>query len=77
MLPKMIMVVPALIIFGKIHFLLTSENEFFHEVNVTELRDGITSLHGIHELIIFWNFAVKCEKLFLYHLTEKIPCFKK
>ena len=22
---------------------------FFHEINVTELRDGITSLHGIHE----------------------------
>ena len=21
---------------------------FFHEINVTELRDGITSLHGIH-----------------------------
>ena len=37
-----------LIIFGKIHFLLISENEFFHEINVTELRDGITSLHGIH-----------------------------
>ena len=28
-LPNMIRVVPALIIFGKIHFLLTSENEFF------------------------------------------------
>ena len=26
-----------------------SENEFFHEINVTELRDGITSLPGIHE----------------------------
>ena len=34
--------------FGKIHFLLMSENEFFPEINVTELRDGITSLHGIH-----------------------------
>ena len=22
---------------------------FFHEINVTELRDGITSLHGMHE----------------------------
>ena len=36
------------IIFGKVHFLLISENEFFHEINVTELRDGITGLHGIH-----------------------------
>ena len=36
------------VIFGKIHFLLISENEFFPEINVTELRDGITSLHGIH-----------------------------
>ena len=39
----------AVNIYGKIHFLLISENEFFHEINVTELRDGITSLHGIHE----------------------------
>ena len=38
--------------FGKIHFLLISENEFFHEINVTELRDGITSLHGIHVLVL-------------------------
>ena len=30
----------ALIIFGKIHFLLISENEFFYEIK----RDGITSL---------------------------------
>ena len=29
MLPNMIREVPVLIIFGKIHFLLTSENEFF------------------------------------------------
>ena len=35
--------------FDKIHFLLISENEFFHEINVTELRDGITSSHGIHD----------------------------
>ena len=26
------MAVPALIIFGKMHFLLISENEFFHEI---------------------------------------------
>ena len=37
--------VPVLIIFGKIHILLISEKEFFHEIK----RDGITSLHGIHE----------------------------
>ena len=29
-----------------------SENEFFPEINVTELRDGITSLHGIHVNIV-------------------------
>ena len=33
-------------IFDKMHFLLISQNEFFfHEIK----RDGITSLHGIHE----------------------------
>ena len=25
---------------------------FFHEINVTELRDGITSLHGIHAIFL-------------------------
>ena len=44
-LPNTLRAVPALIIFGKIHLLLTSENDFFHEIK----RDGITSLHGIHE----------------------------
>ena len=34
----------APIIFGKMHFLLILENEFFHEIK----SDGITSLHGIH-----------------------------
>ena len=38
----------ALIIFGKMYFLLISENEFFHEVK----RDGITSLHGIHDRVL-------------------------
>ena len=34
-------------IFDKMHFLLISQNEFFfHEIK----RDGITSLHGIHDL---------------------------
>ena len=31
--------IPALIIFGKMHFLLMSENLIFHEIK----RDGITS----------------------------------
>ena len=35
------------IIFGKMQFLPTSENQFFHEIK----RDGITSLHGIHDEI--------------------------
>ena len=39
----------AVNIYGKIHFLLISEIEFFHKIKVTELRDGITSLRGIHE----------------------------
>ena len=30
--------------FGKIHFLLILENQFFHEIKL----GGITSLHGIH-----------------------------
>ena len=34
--------------FGKMHFLLISENEFTHEMK----RDGITSLHGIHGQLI-------------------------
>ena len=33
------------IIFGVNHFLLITENEFTHEIK----RDGITSLHGIHD----------------------------
>ena len=41
----MIGAVTAPIIFGKVHFLLISANEFFHEIK----RDGITTLHGIHE----------------------------
>ena len=41
------------------HFLLISENEFIHEVK----HDGITSLHGIHELT-FW-FSDFLDALFL------------
>ena len=32
----------------KFHFLLMSENEFFNDIK----RDGITSLHGIHDWTI-------------------------
>ena len=39
----------TLIIFGKIHFLLISENEFFHKIR----HAGITSLHGIQVLLIY------------------------
>ena len=52
-LPNMIGAVTALmiftapIIFGKMHFLLISEHWFFHEIK----RDGMTSLHGIHDFI--------------------------
>ena len=38
-------VVPVLIISGKMHFLLISENNFFHEMKC----DGRTSFHGIHD----------------------------
>ena len=41
-------------IFGKIHFLLISENPFFCEIK----RDGITSFHGIHE---FREWLFECE----------------
>ena len=34
--------------FGKIHFLLISENEFFQEIK----RDGITIFHGIHAQVL-------------------------
>ena len=45
-LPNMI---GAVIIFSKMHFLLISANEFFPEIK----RDGITSLHGIHDVQIY------------------------
>ena len=41
-----------LLFFGKIQFLLISENEFFHEIKC----DGITSLHGIHVLQFYMKF---------------------
>ena len=37
----------ALVIFGKIHFLLISEKDFFHETK----RDGVTSFHGIPDML--------------------------
>ena len=44
----------TLTIFGKMHFLLISENELFHEIK----RDGITSLHGIHAKAICGRLVV-------------------
>ena len=41
-----IRMVPVLIIFVKVHFLLVSEGDFFHEIK----RDGTTSFQGIHDL---------------------------
>ena len=38
-------------IFCKMHFLLISENDFFHRIK----RDGITSLHGIYDVqLVVW-----------------------
>ena len=45
-LPNMIRAVPALIIFGKIHLLVTSENEFFHGIKpdrTTSFMDFMTA----------------------------------
>ena len=47
-LPNKIRVAPALIIFGKIHVLQISQNDFFYEIN----QDGITNFHGIHGMAI-------------------------
>ena len=53
----------ALIIFGKMHFLLISENNFFHEIK----RDGITSMHGIHVIVFLIINIVKSQMLlFIY-----------
>ena len=41
-----------LIIFGKKHFLLISENVFFRD----KKRDGITSLHGIHVIVLVYQY---------------------
>ena len=40
---------------------------FFHEINVTELRDGITSLHGIH-VMQWWPMR---------HVSFSFPMIKK
>ena len=52
----MIGAVTAPIIFGQMHFLLISENWVFHEIK----RDGITSLHGIHDKLHLHFQAVSC-----------------
>ena len=67
--------VPALIIFGKIHFLLTSETEILHEIE----SDGITSFHGSHVSINvmfrrFQGFAGQCiVHDILMFVARKIP----
>ena len=52
-------VVPVLIVFGKLHFLLISESEFFHEIKCNR----ITSLHRIHDHCIIVSFIV-CHRLY-------------
>ena len=47
-LPNMFVTVPALFIFGKMHFLLISENEFIHEIK----RDGMTSFAAFMMIIV-------------------------
>ena len=56
-LPNMIGVVFAPIICGEMHFLLISENLFFHDIK----RDGITSLHGIHVVFILSSVLLPAE----------------
>ena len=46
-LPNMIGAVTATIIFGKIHFLLISENDFTYEINVMEWQVSRNSWTGI------------------------------
>ena len=56
----------ALITFGKIRFMLISENEFTREIT----RDGITSFHGIHVLHSSWSWSLRweTEREMLWHL---------
>ena len=35
-------------------------------LNVTELRDGITSLHGIHELYCVWQVSIKAAQMSVF-----------
>ena len=48
----------AVNIYDKIHFLLISENECFHEIK----NDGITSLHGIYVVIL--TSCCKCYSVY-------------
>ena len=50
-LPNVIGAVTAPIIFGKMHFLLISQNEFTHEIK----RDGITSFMDFMTIILPFN----------------------
>ena len=65
--------IPALIRFDKMHFLLTSENEYFHEIE----RDGITSFPGIHVWRLFARWTSKSQDTSLpyYKTANKISFF--
>ena len=59
-LPNMIRVGTALIILGKIHFLLILENGVFHEI----LHDRITNLHGTCVVYILLHRGVQNKSVF-------------
>ena len=43
----MIRAVTAAIVFGKMHFLLIAENEFFHEIEYNTVKQN-DKFHGFH-----------------------------
>ena len=45
---------------------------FFHEINVTELRDGITSLHGIHD----FQYELQLQAM-VWTDIKRLPCYSK
>ena len=53
-LPSKIGAVTSLIIFGKMHFLLLSENDFFHEIECVEITSFMDFLN-------MWSWYVKFE----------------
>ena len=68
MLPNMIGVVNrTIVIFGKIHFLLISENEFTNEIQ----RDGISSYMEFHDELIDIDYIIvfNLAEIFIAKLT--------